>query len=106
MVSVVSVASCVGVSPVTVSRVREGGVPVATKTRARDLKVIEQLGDMAVVGFGDLPWMGFSLPTMSSVALADTIARFIGDFSKAREGGARPGKHRLNPANLVLRQSA
>jgi DNA-binding LacI/PurR family transcriptional regulator len=44
MVSVVSVAAHAGVSPATVSRVLAGRVPVATETRARVLKAIEQLG--------------------------------------------------------------
>ena len=44
MVSVVSVATHAGVSPATVSRVLAGRVPVATETRARVLKAIEQLG--------------------------------------------------------------
>jgi DNA-binding LacI/PurR family transcriptional regulator len=44
MVSVISVASYAGVSPATVSRVLAGRVPVATETRARVLKAIEQLG--------------------------------------------------------------
>jgi DNA-binding LacI/PurR family transcriptional regulator len=63
--------------------------------------------DMAVVGFGGLAWVGFARPAMSTVSLdADAIARAVGDFFKAREGGARPGKRRVIPANLVLRQSA
>jgi DNA-binding LacI/PurR family transcriptional regulator len=44
MASVVSVATHAGVSPATVSRVLAGRVPVATETRARVLKAIEQLG--------------------------------------------------------------
>ena len=44
MVSVVSVATHAGVSPATVSRVLAGRVPVATETRARVLKAIEELG--------------------------------------------------------------
>ena len=44
MVSVVAVASRAKVSPATVSRVLAGRVPVATETRARVLKAIEQLG--------------------------------------------------------------
>jgi DNA-binding LacI/PurR family transcriptional regulator len=64
-------------------------------------------GNMAVVGFGGLAWVGFSRPALSTVALdAGAIARAVGDFFKAREGGARPGKRRVIPANLVLRQSA
>ena len=64
-------------------------------------------GDMAVVGFGDLAWIGFSRPAMSTVALdANAIARAVGDFFKAREKGSRPGMRRVIPANLVLRQSA
>jgi DNA-binding LacI/PurR family transcriptional regulator len=44
MVSVVAVASHAKVSPATVSRVLAGRVPVATETRARVLKAIEELG--------------------------------------------------------------
>jgi DNA-binding LacI/PurR family transcriptional regulator len=44
MVSVVAVATRAKVSPATVSRVLAGRVPVATETRARVLKAIEQLG--------------------------------------------------------------
>jgi DNA-binding LacI/PurR family transcriptional regulator len=44
MVSVVAVATHARVSPATVSRVLAGRVPVATETRARVLKAIEQLG--------------------------------------------------------------
>jgi hypothetical protein len=44
---------------------------------------------------------------MTTVALdVDAIARAVGDFFKARDSGARPGKRRVIPANLVLRQSA
>ncbi|HEY4166600.1 MAG TPA: LacI family DNA-binding transcriptional regulator [Reyranella sp.] len=64
-------------------------------------------GDMAVVGFGGLAWVGFTRPALSTVALdSGAIARAVGDFFKAREGGAKPGKRRVIPANLVLRQSA
>ncbi len=63
--------------------------------------------DMAVVGFGGLAWVGYSRPAMSTVSLdAGAIARAVGDFFKARERGARSGKRRVIPANLVLRQSA
>jgi DNA-binding LacI/PurR family transcriptional regulator len=63
--------------------------------------------DMAIVGFGGLAWVGFARPAMTTVALdAGAIARAVGDFFKARESGAQPGKRRLIPANLVLRQSA
>ena len=49
----------------------------------------------------------FARPALSTVSLdVDAIARAVGDFFKAREGGARPGKRRVIPANLVLRQSA
>jgi hypothetical protein len=34
------------------------------------------------------------------------IARAVGEFFNARESGGRPGKRRVIPANLVLRQSA
>jgi hypothetical protein len=40
---------------------------------------------------------------MVSVVSVGGYAR--GDFFKARKGGARPGKRRVTPANLVLRQS-
>lgn len=64
-------------------------------------------GDMAIVGFGGLAWVGFARPAMTTVALdAGAIARAVGEFFKARESGARPGKRRVIPANLVLRQSA
>ena len=64
-------------------------------------------GDMAVVGFGGLAWSGFSRPAMTTVSLdADAIAHAVGDFFKTREGHTRPGKCRVIPANLVLRQSA
>jgi DNA-binding LacI/PurR family transcriptional regulator len=64
-------------------------------------------GDMAVVGFGGLAWVGFSRPAMTTVSLdADAIAHAVGDFFKAREGRARPGKRQVIPANLILRQSA
>jgi DNA-binding LacI/PurR family transcriptional regulator len=63
--------------------------------------------DMAVVGFGGLAWVDFTRPAMTTVALdVDAIARAVGDFFKARDSGARPGKRRVIPANLVLRQSA
>jgi DNA-binding LacI/PurR family transcriptional regulator len=64
-------------------------------------------GDMTVVGFGDLAGMGFSYPAKSTVVRdAAAIVRAVGDFFRAREGGARPGKRRVVPANRVLRQSA
>lgn len=64
-------------------------------------------GDMAVVGFGGLAWVGFARPAMSTVVLdTGALARAVGDFFRARDSGARPGKRRLIPANLVLRQSA
>jgi DNA-binding LacI/PurR family transcriptional regulator len=51
--------------------------------------------------------VGFARPAMTTVALdAGAIARAVGDFFKARDSGARPGKRRVIPANLVLRQSA
>ena len=59
--------------------------------------------DMAVVGFGGLAWVDFTRPAMTTVALdVDAIARAVGDFFKARDSGARPGKRRVIPANLVL----
>jgi DNA-binding LacI/PurR family transcriptional regulator len=56
-------------------------------------------GEMAVMGFGGLAWVGFARPALSTVALdADAIARAVGDFFKARDSGARPGKRRVIPA--------
>jgi DNA-binding LacI/PurR family transcriptional regulator len=64
-------------------------------------------GDMAVVGFGGLAWVGFARPAMTTVALdSGAIARAVGEFFKARDSGAKPGKRRVIPAHLVLRQSA
>ena len=64
-------------------------------------------GDLAVVGFGGLAWVGFTRPAMTTVALdSGAIARAVGEFFKARDSGAKPGKRRVIPAHLVLRQSA
>ena len=64
-------------------------------------------GDMAVMGFGGLAWIGFARPALSTVALdAGAIARAVGDFFKDPTGGGAPGKRRVIPAHLVLRQSA
>jgi DNA-binding LacI/PurR family transcriptional regulator len=64
-------------------------------------------GEMAVVGFGGLAWVDFARPALSTVALdSAAIARAVGEFFNARESGGRPGKRRVIPANLVLRQSA
>ena len=64
-------------------------------------------GDMAVVGFGGLAWVGFARPALSTVALdGGAIGRAVGGFFKAREGGAQPRKSRVVPDNLVLRQTA
>ena len=60
---------------------------------------------LAVVGFGGLAWI-VSRPGLTTVSLdAGAIARAVGEFFKARER-RRPGKRRVIPANLVLRQSA
>ena len=55
--------------------------------------------DMAVVGFGGLAWVGFTRPAMTTVGLdVDAIARAVGDYFKARDGGAVSDRRRVIPA--------
>ena len=70
----------------------------------RDLSVPR---DIAIVGFGDLAWGGFSRPSMTTVSL-DTVAvaRAVGEVFKEQGGDPTALERRVIPTRLVMRQSA